>query len=278
MKKLLIGVLLLAACNKTDIRRPEPAVLTVYEYTPAPGQFINETATGGFTGAETTPTAAAAYAQARLEAGNWVSLGGWGGSIVVGLGRIENGFSIRGNMYKNSSEPGIVYVMQDTDGNGRPDDVWYELKGSEYGAQETIRDYEVTYYRPDTDNIPIRWTDNRGNEGTIDHMGIFGHSQPSYYPAWITTDSYTLHGTRLANNAALNGATWEMAACAWGYADNFGEDASDGWNTFLLSNAVGTDGMPANLSHADFIKVQTGVNAKAGVTGEISTEVAGFSI
>ena len=27
----------------------------VYEYTPAPGQFINETKTGGFDGTQTTP-------------------------------------------------------------------------------------------------------------------------------------------------------------------------------------------------------------------------------
>ena len=38
----------------------------VLEYTPAPGQFINETKTGGFDGTQTTPEAAIAYAEARM--------------------------------------------------------------------------------------------------------------------------------------------------------------------------------------------------------------------
>ena len=85
----------------------------VYEYTPAPGQFINELVSGGFTGAETTPEAAVAYAEERLRKGTWVSLGGWGGYIVVGFDHsIDNSsegyrggynFSITGNAFEGSS-------------------------------------------------------------------------------------------------------------------------------------------------------------------------------
>lgn len=39
--------------------------------------------------------------------------------------------------------------MQDINGNGLPDDEWYELKGSEAGKEETIQNFEVTYYRPE---------------------------------------------------------------------------------------------------------------------------------
>ena len=53
-------------------------------------------------------------------------------------------FSITGNAFKGSSDPGIVYVMQDTNGNTLPDDEWYELKGSEYGKEETVQEYAVT--------------------------------------------------------------------------------------------------------------------------------------
>ena len=38
--------------------------------------------------------------------------------------------------------------MQDVNGDGLPNDEWYELKGSEYGKPETIQDYAVTYFRP----------------------------------------------------------------------------------------------------------------------------------
>lgn len=41
-----------------------------------------------------------------------------------------------------------MWVMQDVNGNGLPDDTWYQLKGSEYGKEETIETYAVTYYRP----------------------------------------------------------------------------------------------------------------------------------
>ena len=69
-------------------------------------------------------------------------LGGWGGYIVVGFDHsIENkggyDFSIKGNAFDSSNEPGIVWVMQDVNGDGLPNDEWYELKGSEYGKPET---------------------------------------------------------------------------------------------------------------------------------------------
>ena len=44
-----------------------------------------------------------------------------------------------------------------------------------------------------------------------------------------------------------------------------------------IGNAVDGNGEPANLAYIDFVKVQTGVNAKAGWLGENSTEVFGFT-
>ena len=57
----------------------------VYEYTPAPGQFINETNTGGFTGSESTREAAVEYASKRIAKQSYVSLGSFGGYIIVGF-------------------------------------------------------------------------------------------------------------------------------------------------------------------------------------------------
>ena len=86
----------------------------IYEYTAAPGQFINEPRSGFDDVA--TPEAAAQYAAARLDEGLYVSLGAWGGYIVAGfdhsIGRGTGGeFSVSGNMFDGSSEPGIVWVM-----------------------------------------------------------------------------------------------------------------------------------------------------------------------
>ena len=181
----------------------------VYEYTPAPGQFINELKTGGFDGTQTTPEAAVAYAEARMSQTTadgtpnpiWVSLGGFGGYIVVGFDHsIDNSggydIGILGNSFSGSSEPGIVWVMQDENGNGLPDDTWYELAGSETGKPETIQNYAVTYYRPTEPKQPVKWTDNQGNSGEIDYLKQF-HRQDYYYPLWIEADSYTLTGTCL---------------------------------------------------------------------------------
>ena len=273
----------------------------VYEYTPAPGQFINELKTGGFDGTQTTPEAAVAYAEARMSQTTadgtpnpiWVSLGGFGGYIVVGFDHsIDNSggydIGILGNSFSGSSEPGIVWVMQDENGNGLPDDTWYELAGSETGKAETIQNYAVTYYRPTEPKQPVKWTDNQGNSGEIDYLKQF-HRQDYYYPLWIEADSYTLTGTRLEPrnyDASGNGTYWVNVEYDWGYADNFSpidrltdEDnagASANANHFKISNAIDANGKHKELKYIDFVKVQVGVNAKSGWLGEVSTEVFGF--
>lgn len=262
----------------------------VYEYTPAPGQFINESVFKDITSAD----AAASKAQEllRQNAGEkknyYVSLGAWGGYIVVGFDHsIENkggnDFSIAGNQFAQSSEPGIVWVMQDTNGNGLPDDEWYELKGSEYGKQETLTSYAMTYYRPKSDNTAISWKDNRGNAGTVERNS--SHEQ-GYYPQWIDMESYKLYGTRLAANTTRHPITGDYYnnPYDWGYADNAGSDqaagnVSDGdqrKNYFKIANAVNADGSAANLKYIDFIKVQTGISQNSGPLGEVSTEVFAF--
>ena len=273
----------------------------VYEYTPAPGQFINELKTGGFDGTQTTPEAAIAYAEARMSEtdnnGNpnpiWVSLGGFGGYIVVGFDHsIDNSGSydigILGNSFSGSSEPGIVWVMQDENGNGIPDDTWYELAGSETGKSETIQDYAVTYYRPNGAGMPVPWTDNLGNSGEVDYLKQF-HRQDYYYPLWVESDSYTLTGTCLAArnyDASGNGTYWVNVEYDWGYADNFSpidrltnntnSTADANANHFKISNAIDFECQPVDLRFIDFVKVQVGVNAKSGWLGEVSTEVFGF--
>ena len=258
----------------------------VYEYTPAPGQFINELKTGGFDATHTTPQAAIAYAEGRLNDANWLSLGGFGGYVVVGFDHsIDNSgdydLGVIGNAFDGSSEPGIVWVMQDENGNGLPDDTWYELAGSEIGKPETILNYAVTYYRPTGPQMPVQWSDNLGNSGEIDYLKQF-HTQDYYYPLWIEEDSYTLTGTRLeARNydKSGNGSYWVQPHYDWGYADNFSPSdfqSGDKANLFKISNAIDFEGNNVKLSHIDFVKIQCAVNAKSGWLGELSTEVCGF--
>ena len=309
MKKyiyLIATIIITSSCNTDDVitekledyyrAKTETSVAeqtAVFEYTPAPGQFINETKTGGFTGEENTPEAAIAYATQRMKDDAFVSLGGFGGYMVVGFDHsIDNtgnyDFGIKGNSFKGSSEPGIVWVMQDENGNGKPDDTWYELKGSETGKETTVRNYAVTYYRPSKPQQPVQWTDSEGNSGEVDYLKQF-HTQDYYYPAWITADSYTLTGTCVeARNydQSGNGTYWVQAEYDWGYADNFSEfdrlsndgnaNAAANANYFKISNAIDDKGNPVDLKYIDFIKVQTACNTKSGWLGENSTEVFGF--
>lgn len=258
----------------------------VYEFLPAPGQFINE----GYTA--NNMDEAIAYAEDRLAKEQYVCLGGFGGYIVVGFDHsIENDGSyniqIKGNSFAGSSEPGIVWVMQDDNGDGLPNDTWYELKGSEYGKPTTITDYTVTYYKPKAPGLPVQWTDNQGKVGSIDYLVGF-HKQDYYYPAWVKSDTYTLRGTCLpTSNRETSPGYWYNGEFDWGYVDNFSTidrltddinfGAAANGNHFKISDAVTHDGKPANLKYIDFIKVQTGVNCKSGWLGEVSTEVFTFN-
>ncbi len=259
----------------------------VFEYTPAPGQFINELKTGGFDGSQTTPQAAVVYAENRLSAGNWVSLGGFGGYIVVGFDHsIDNtdnyDFAVVGNSFSGSSEPGIVWVMQDENGDGLPNDNWYELLGSDTESASTIKNYAVTYYRPSGEQMSVQWTDNQGNSGKIDYLKTF-HNQDFYYPNWINEMSYTLRGTRLtAHNydKSGNGSNWILPEYDWGYVDNFSStdrtSTNSKANRFDISNAIDVNGNLVEMDFIDFVKVQTAVNSKSDWLGEMSTEVVGF--
>lgn len=276
------------ACNKDEdivIDNPDDNQETptlkidykVVEYTPAPGQYINESMNVA------TPHEACEFAEAKLSSSQYVSLGAWGGYIVVKFNQtiFNNGdydFAISSNTFDTSNEPGIVWVMQDVNGNGLPDESWYELKGSYFGEVGYERNYWVTYFRPGVkENTP--WIDSNGETGEVKWMNGY-HSQDFYYPEWIKEDSYTLYGSRLPSRAEQDDITgiWQNKPYEWGYADNFGADFlnSTHQNRFRISDAVTETNEPANLMSIDFVKVQTAINGSASILGENSTEVMGF--
>lgn len=249
----------------------------VFDYKPAPGQFINETEE------IKTQELANSDAMERMEKGHYVSLGGFGGYIIVGFDHsIQNksgyDFYIKGNAFDKSSEPGIVYVMTDTNLNGIPDDVWYQLKGSNHGDVETTQNYEVTYSKPN-DYSDVSWIDNNNIEGSIDYLSEF-HNQRTYYPTWIEANQYSLNGICLESNVFFNEKTklYELSNLEWGYVDNFGTDyvKEIHANGFKIKNAIDNEGRDVNIDYIDFIKVQNAMNAKAGPIGETSTEVVSF--
>lgn len=261
-------------------------VTAVFDYRPAPGQFINEDAATPITDSEQ----AAKWAMERLAQGYVVSLGAFGGYIVVGFDHsiaASGGydFAVGANAFKNaggaSNEPGVVWVMQDTNANGLPDDQWYELRGCEYGSPEEKRNFTVTYYRPSEPAQPVRWEASDGTSGQVDHITLM-HPQDYYYPLWLGS-SISFTGTRLTSEIYRDPATgqWVSEPLAWGYADNVGSDAVEieglrgQFTGFKIANAVDAQGQSVGLQFIDFVKIQTGVLAQLGVLGECSTEVTG---
>ncbi|MGS2764845.1 cell surface protein [Sinomicrobium sp. M5D2P9] len=240
-------------------------VTELFEFLPAPGQFINKNP-GNMESAE-----------GIVGKKGLVSLGGWGGTIVLGfdhtvINKEDTGdIMIYGNAMPNFAEPGVVWVMQDENGNGLPDDTWYEIKGSAHGMEGTIRNYEVTYFRPGDASESVPWEDNQGNSGVIATNAF--HKQP-YYPEWIEADSYTLKGTLLSSvNIDMSNPSYITSTpFEYGYADNtMGGDAID------IADAIDAAGNTVSLEGIDFIKIQTGIQANMGWLGELSTEVAGVA-
>ena len=271
----------------------------VYDYSPAPGQFLNTMPE--YEEGDTKETIRQ-KAEELLREGGTVSLGAFGGYMVFGFDHmVENrqglyDLQILGNSYLaegadarqgGSSEPALVYVSHDDNGNGLPDDKWHELAGSEYGKTGTWSNYTVTYHitpqghtptpvpnSPVTDDTYIRWTDSEGKEG---YLAMNAYHRQNYWPQWQKGEqTLTFTGVRLAPNTVDkngDGSYFLQKNYAWGYADNQPNDSTS--SKLDLQWAVDENGNPANLTGIHFVKVQTAVLQSNGWIGESSTEVAG---
>lgn len=286
-KSLLFAAgLLCLSCSKDDAPTPynseyQADCNSVLEFMPAPGQFINSYGNLSIT----TMEQACRYAFESIKSDQVVSLGAFGGYIVVGFDHSIKNFdgydiSIKSNSFQDGSEPGVVWVMQDSNKDGLPNDTWYQLGGSETGCKSTYFDYTVTYYCPIDSGMDVKWKDNYGNTGAVAYNGTY-HRQSYYYPLWASQDSLVLTGTRLKDNTQSIGAAnnyWICNSFEWGYADNFNHtDYFDYCNHFDIDNALDQYGYSVHLDSIDFVKVQSAIMAQCGWIGEISTEVSKIS-
>ena len=276
-----------------------PYVSKVFEYSPAPGQFVNVLPAYEEGDTQETMNKKAEEALKSIQTGT-ISLGAWGGYVVFGFDHDvinysdKTDFRIYGNAFYSdrnnpskggSSEPGVVYVSKDDNLNGVPDDEWYELAGSEYNNSRT--DYSMTYFRTPQDHTPtpiqqqdiidstyIRWNDIDGQSGYIAKNRY--HLQ-DYYPQWTDKNQLTFSGTRLPDNAQLyieDGINkYIMYIYDFGYADNQPNDTEG--SELDIDWAVNGNGEKIHLESINFVKVMTGVNQQCGWIGELSTEVSG---
>jgi len=265
----------------------------VLEYIPAPSQYMNAAPWG-------IPTAASSIIGGLN--GN-LSLGAFGGYVVFRFERaVENDpenpygidFTIFGNPAPNWSEPGIVSVMKDENGNGMADDTWYVLAGSDHYFSTSEKQYSVSYQNPGTDsaaNIP--WIDSHGSTGEIKANSFY---RQSYYPMadsfpQIDQESYTLSGAKIHSTVDTSSpASIFSLKRTFGYVDNqFRGNVpytvpdnpytsvieNSGGDAFDISWAMDESGKYVDLDSIHFIKVHTAVLEDAGWLGQITTEITG---
>jgi hypothetical protein len=145
--------------------------------------------------------------------------------------------------------------MQDVNGNGLPDDVWYELKGSlhttanGWSTNEKPR-YAKTYFRPAVAGANPSWIDNQGAAGVADGP----------YPFFTNSEYITYSGTALVVQDTLPVSKYVDAGSIV---------------VFNIADAVQADGSAANLQYIDFVRVHSARGgAGGGGTGSYSTELS----
>jgi hypothetical protein len=236
-----------AAVKRPKTENSRRAVANCFDFTPAPGEFVGVYPITDFS-EYATEESVRQRSQDKLDGkavetgayfGGW-SLANIGGYLITGFDhsveKRPEGKELRiTSNFMGFSEPGVVWVMQDSNGNGKPDDVWYELKGSEYNDPMGKHRYAITFFRPrlnDTSRIP--WRDNEGNSG----LG------PGPYPYSVKGASVTFVLSRLSVSSAS------------GYVD---AGMTGLIPEFNIADAVQADGTPIDLAFIDFVKVQCAI-------------------
>ena len=156
-------------------------------------------------------------------------------------------------------------------GNGKADDEWYELAGSEYGKTGERRNLKMVYTRPDnvtpSDGM-VEWVSYAINES---ETGTYCYAKApwgtfSVWPAWLmesaegTALTYTgctmLPPLAKAPEDLTNG--WPTQASRWydyGYVCN-SDPTDETGSSFDIGWARDKEGNKVNLPGIDFVKIQ----------------------
>ncbi|WJS93195.1 hypothetical protein NYQ10_13960 [Flavobacterium johnsoniae] len=236
--------------------------LKLIEFIPAPSFLMDS---------YTTKEEALQQAQISINEGGSINLGTFGGYIVTAFDHtVVNTFGKRDFVVQMAAStatvkysPVSIAVAYDANKNGIADEnEWYEIAGSEHYKSTTVKNYEITYKKPNTTASPVTgtaswqydtaylpWTDNKNGSGTITRTN--NRRRNNYYPSWAG-DSYTLKGTKLfiptkdVSDGA--GTAYNVGTFDWGYGGIKDSSIDISW-------AVDKDGKKVHLPGVDFVKV-----------------------
>lgn len=151
---------------------------------PAPGQFTNEGIGAGGWG---DPFDSNGALKANSQTG--ISLGFFGGYAVYKFdnpiadnpaNKYGADFIVYGNAFWNNSEPGCIQVSQDGV-------KWYDIAGSEYFDDNTIKNASITYTNPNpTEDAKISKPGTAGSRAEVNYTGTRSGT--------ITTNNFHQHG------------------------------------------------------------------------------------
>jgi len=238
--------------------------LSLIDFLPSPGYAMDDYE-------YTTKAEVFERVQSDLTNGELIPLGTFGGYIATKFDHTvintygKRDFDIQMNTDGGNAKitPVSIYVAYDANKNGVADEnEWYEIAGSEYSKSTTVKNYEVTYHKPDPDKEAVtgaadwqfdtdylKWSDNKNISGTITKTKKW--RRYNYYPQWLG-DSYTMKGTKVnlpvkdvSDGQALN---WNVGTFEWGYGGI--KDP-----TIDISWAVDKNGNKVHLPGIDFVKV-----------------------
>lgn len=242
----------------------------VIDYSPAPGQFVNDPAFNDPARALGAPVGGGLL---TADLSSLVTLGGFGGSITLafdamvqddqgnpgGLDFIVYGsaFYVAGDPERRWAEAGIVEISLDTNANGLADDAWFVIPGSALA-------HPIALPLPAAFNGPV-----------LENDAVFGSGIDSH---WGYAD---LSPTLLLGDTDVDNAVDEPAIAAEDFYTvpddprSVGVDAgSGGGDAFDIAWAIdAATGSPAGLPGFHFIRITTGVDRINGIFGEVSTEI-----
>ncbi|WP_316838454.1 hypothetical protein [Pedobacter gandavensis] len=237
--------------------------LTLVDYFPAPGITNDDLSF-------TDKSSLLSKIQSDLTDGAAIFLGTFGGYVVTKFDHtVINAYATRDFIVQMQSSENIkfsptsIFVAYDANKNGIADEnEWYEIAGSEYHKSTTVKNHEMTYYKPDPakpavagpaawqfDTTYLKYTDNKNGSGAITRTTKF--RRWNYYPQWLG-DSYTLKGTKVyipvkdVSDGA--GTSFNVGTFEWGYGGIKDSSIDISW-------AVDANGKKVHLPGIDFVKV-----------------------
>lgn len=286
-----------------------PFATRVIDYSPAPGQNVNNSAYNNPLAALGPPIGGGMLAADNSKV---VTLGGWGGSITLGFDHpilnrpptatnprgcdfivFGNAFLVGGEPDRRWAEPAVIEVSRDANGNGLADDEWFVIRGSHLPASPAAAVVTETLHGSD---FPAAWLPQGKTSTSVWNVTTFRLNDPLFTA-----------GPVLQNPLAATGESG-----VWGYADCGpvlltgdldGDDVIDnpaappehfftiptdpmrtgmtmfsgGGDAMDISWAVRGDGSPTGLTQIDFVRITTGVDAVRGALGEESSEISGVA-